>query len=457
MADVTWNPVAVREEPGRLRGGWSSSPLLLGGAATAAFYLLIPYAPIWREQLSRYFSGHWIEYVTTGLSFLALAILGQKFRSQTIESQALRWRGWLGTAQHASAEPVELAAEIERNLQTAPPHWQSTGIARRIRETCQFVVGRRSSEGIEDHLRYLADLAAEQLHASYSLVRTVTWAVPILGFLGTVVGITDAISNLTPEQLEATLDNVTSGLGTAFDTTALSLGWSMVIVFVTLLTERREKAVLGQIEEFSTRELASLFARQDHLGAKFLAAESQAADLLLRKTESLINWQTSVWQESIDALRQRWATTLDQQQAQLEQALQSALTKSLEQHDQQLATARGELLADVRHLAAQLEQSVATSRDGQNQQIAALQQMACDWQASMQSVLAGSQALLGELQSQGQLLLRLAEQEAGLQRHQALLAENLQAIRQSGAFEETLHTLNAAVHLLTNRVPRKAA
>jgi len=72
-------------------------------------------------------------------------------------------------------------------------------------------------------------------------------------------------------------------------------------------------------------------------------------------------------------------------------------------------------------------------------------------------VLAGSQALLGELQSQGELLLRLTEQESGLQRHQELLVENLQTIRQSAAFEETLHTLNAAVHLLTNRVQLKAA
>jgi biopolymer transport protein ExbB/TolQ len=457
MIDVPMKPVESREEFDRTRGGWFTSPILWSSVATVAFYLLIPHTPLWRAQITRYFAGHWIEYVTTGLSFLALAILGQKLWRQMNESQALRWRGWLGTELNSTAEPVELAAQIERNLLAAPPHWRATGIARRIRETCQFVVGRRSSEGLEDHLRYLADLAAEQLHSSYSLVRTVTWAVPILGFLGTVVGITDAISNLTPEQLEATLDNVTSGLGTAFDTTALSLGWSMVIVFVTLLTERREKAVLGQIEEFGTRELASLFARPDHLGAKFLAAESQAADLLLRKTESLINWQTSVWQASIDALRQRWATTLDQQQAQLEQALQSALSKSLEQHDQQLASARGELLADVRHLAAQLEQSIVASRDGQNQQITALQQVAREWQASLQSVLAGSQALLGELQSQGELLLRLTEQESGLQRHQELLVENLQTIRQSAAFEETLHTLNAAVHLLTNRVQLKAA
>ena len=66
----------------------------------------------------------------------------------------------------------------------------------------------------------LADQAAERLHESYSLVRTITWAVPILGFLGTVVGITMAIANVTPEQLDTSLGEVTDGLAVAFDTTA---------------------------------------------------------------------------------------------------------------------------------------------------------------------------------------------------------------------------------------------
>ena len=71
---------------------------------------------------------------------------------------------------------------------------------------------RQSHQSLEEHLRYLAERAADRLHASYALVRTVTWAVPILGFLGTVIGITMAIANISPSELQSSLTDVISGL-----------------------------------------------------------------------------------------------------------------------------------------------------------------------------------------------------------------------------------------------------
>lgn len=434
--------VASSEHDDTGTGFWNklqASPIVWGGLATAFFYFLIPYSPVWKTEIARYFAGHWIEYVTSGLSFVALAILIKKACQSAAERKAVCWPDWTGGEALPLHDPVRLAEQLLQKIRSAPERWRDTQVARRIRDVCAFVIGRRSAAGLEEHLRYLAELAAGDLHASYSLVRTVTWAVPILGFLGTVVGITDAISNLTPEQLEASLNNVTAGLGTAFDTTALSLGWSMVIVFMTLFIERREQALLADVEEFGTRRLASLFADYDQQGRQLLAAEGQAADQLLRKTESLIQWQTTVWHEALDGLRQRWINTLDQQQSQLAHTLQSVLVQSVTQHTQQLAESRTELLNDVQQLAAEIHQAADTTRQG------------------LEAVLKSMQSLAGDLQTQGQLLLRLADQESSLQRSQDLLATNLQAVRQSAAFEETLHTLNAAVHLLTNRVQARAA
>ena len=78
-------------------------------------------------------------------------------------------------------------------------------------------------------MTYLAELGSGRLHDGYALIRTITWAVPILGFLGTVIGITMAIANITPDKLEASLPEVTAGLAVAFDTTALSLALSMLL------------------------------------------------------------------------------------------------------------------------------------------------------------------------------------------------------------------------------------
>ena len=80
-----------------------------------------------------------------------------------------------------------------------------------------------SADWLEDHLKYLSDVDAASAARSYGLVRFIVWAIPIMGFLGTVIGITVAIANLSPTQLE-NISGVVAGLGTAFDTTATALG-----------------------------------------------------------------------------------------------------------------------------------------------------------------------------------------------------------------------------------------
>src|SRR5438270_597962 len=81
----------------------------------------------------------------------------------------------------------------------------------------------------------LADADAEGLETSYGLVKIITWAIPILGFLGTVLGITKAIAGVNPEVLEKNLNSVTDGLAEAFDTTASALALTMVVMFFSFV------------------------------------------------------------------------------------------------------------------------------------------------------------------------------------------------------------------------------
>ena len=59
-----------------------------------------------------------------------------------------------------------------------------------------------NANDLDDQLATLADNDAIALDASYAQTRFMIWAMPILGFLGTVLGITDAIANISPEQME---------------------------------------------------------------------------------------------------------------------------------------------------------------------------------------------------------------------------------------------------------------
>src|SRR5205807_1538637 len=123
-------------------------------------------------------------------------------------------------------------------------------------------VGQRgAADGLDDQLRALADTDALNLDNSYSLIRFITWAIPILGFLGTVLGITKAIAGVTPEVLEKSLSSVTEGLSLAFDTTAVGLALTMLTMFLSFVTERLEQSVFEHVDHFTEVELGHRFER----------------------------------------------------------------------------------------------------------------------------------------------------------------------------------------------------
>ena len=73
------------------------------------------------------------------------------------------------------------------------------------------------------------------------MVRYIAWAIPSIGFIGTVRGIGDALSQAY-KAVAGDISGVTASLGTAFNSTLIALLISMVIMFMMhqlqLLQER---------------------------------------------------------------------------------------------------------------------------------------------------------------------------------------------------------------------------
>src|SRR5262249_59260018 len=107
------------------------------------------------------------------------------------------------------------AGPVLEGLGRLKRRFQNTCLVRRVTGVLEFVRSRGSAADLDDHLRTLADNDAVALEGSYALTRFITWAIPILGFLGTVLGITGSIgsiSGVSAEVLERNLGQVTSGL-----------------------------------------------------------------------------------------------------------------------------------------------------------------------------------------------------------------------------------------------------
>ena len=111
-----------------------------------------------------------------------------------------------------------------------------------------------------------ADLYELAVQQSYSLPKVLLWAIPLLGFIGTVLGMSTAVGSFDEvlgnadnvEGLKNGLTQVTSGLGTAFDTTYLALVISVIVAFPLSSVERQEERLLNQIDGFIREAVMAL-------------------------------------------------------------------------------------------------------------------------------------------------------------------------------------------------------
>ncbi len=393
-------------------------PLGIGLLTLAEF--LLPEGALLRRYLI-----HPVEKVEVVLFCCALVALVAKVLDVPRQHLALARSvlpAWDGQAIPASE------ADKYLNMARQQPRWvRVSTVGQRRENVLHFVASRKSAGELDDHLRAQADEAALDMDGSYGLTRFITWAIPILGFLGTVLGITEAIAGVTPEVLEQSLSSVTDGLALAFDTTALALCLTMVLMLASFLTERAEQNVLSAVDRRIEEELAHRFQRQTTDIAPTLAG-----------MEQLVEKQAEVWARSLETVQQQASTALQQQQELLAAALAQALERTLAKHDAYLEA---------------LESRVQTRHVQILEQIAALADQCLQLG---QDQRAGVQQLAEGLLAQGRVWQQIQQGEQHLIALQAALHQNLTTLAATGSFERTMQALLAAIHLLTSRTGHNA-
>ncbi|MHB1426667.1 MAG: MotA/TolQ/ExbB proton channel family protein [Gemmataceae bacterium] len=392
--------------------------------------LLFHKGPLHHTFLFRYIERP-VEGVELILFCCAVSALSAKWLRSLLERRAFQveilppWNG--------RAVALGEAANLRAGLHRVPQRLQNTFLVQRIRAVLDFLCQRGSATELDDQMRALLDSDAMVMEGSYALTRFITWAIPILGFLGTVLGITDAISGATPEVLEKNLSQVTDGLSYAFDATALALSLTMITMFCSFLVERREQTILEAVDHEVERQLAHRFLRIAGDSGPFVEALRQNTQVLLDATGQLVERQAEVWARALTENERGMREASARQQEQMAGALEAALKGTLQTHSQLLGGLEKQTLEHSGRLFEQLGALASVVRNYGNDQQAALARVG-DGLAAQVTALAG-------LQQGEQHLLQL---QAGLQ-------QNLAALAGTGAFEQTLHTLTAAIHLLTAR------
>jgi biopolymer transport protein ExbB/TolQ len=405
--------------------------VFLVGVPLAALVLgLIHFGPLKDSPFRRYFI-HPVECVEVVLFCCALSALGGKLWRYPKERRACQkellptWDG--------HTVPIEEAATLLSEVRRLPRRLQDTMLGRRLMAVLDFLCRRGSADGLDDQLRALTDNDSIALEASYSLTRFITWAIPILGFLGTVLGITGAISGVTPDVLEKSLSTVTDGLALAFDTTALGLALTMVTMFCSFLVERAEQGILETVDRIAERELAHRFERAGAEGGDYVAVAKQQTQVLVKATEQLVQRQVELWAKTFEQSSRHQTKIMDQQQATFTTGLKSAFQETLEAH---------------RHRLTALEKQAIDQSAGITERIASLANVIRETGREQREAMTNlAKALAGPLEAAAQLQAG----EKQLLRLQELLNQNLATLAGAGAFEQAVDSLTAAIHLLTAR------
>ena len=258
-------------EPPASESGDVFKALILASLVTGVFYLVFPIPVTRNTYVLQLFTGRISELIFV-LCVWSLALVGfryYRYRLQDKALEALRHHELHHSYQSGIyvREVKERIAELSRHLEARGIRkFQSTVVFQRIRRILLYLRAVPKKEEIQAILNYQAEIDHNRLQGRYALLNVFIWAIPILGFIGTVYGIGESIGEFSEfirsadsgsvgGQLRSALGGVTNGLSIAFNTTFLALVGVIPIMVLASMVRKGEEGLLLNVEEYCLEEL----------------------------------------------------------------------------------------------------------------------------------------------------------------------------------------------------------
>lgn len=188
----------------------------------------------------------------------ALSIMGYKGRLNMREQKLLD-EELLSIPEGTSVLPED-ARQYSRSIEALPDEQQGFLLPRTLMSALQRFATTGSIPAVSDAIREQCDIESDRLDSELSMVRYIAWAIPSIGFIGTVRGIGDALGQAY-KAVEGDISGVTVSLGVAFNSTFVALILSIIIMFcLHQLQLSQERLVLNGQRYADSRLLRFLVA-----------------------------------------------------------------------------------------------------------------------------------------------------------------------------------------------------
>jgi biopolymer transport protein ExbB/TolQ len=193
------------------------------------------------------------------LAFWALFVMVYRTRSVQTQRRLLE-RDLLHLPAGLRVLPED-SREYLRQLEALPAGERELVLPRALSTALERFGATRSVQDASLAARNVCQMENERLDSELSMVRFVVWAIPSLGFVGTVAGIGIALQQ-AHKAVSGDVSGVTAGLGTSFNSTLIALSLSILLMFfLHQLQLLQERLVLDAEKYVDERLLARLHVR----------------------------------------------------------------------------------------------------------------------------------------------------------------------------------------------------
>ena len=245
--------------------------LVLALIFTSIFYLVFPLPQIRSDYIHDLLDGR-ISELIFGLSCWAIFLIFFKWRQHRIQFKtylAFRQKELTNSlSEGIFVKDVDIRIEQIGNFLAKKKikHFQASILFVRLRRILHYLRVVPKKEELHQILNYQAEIDFNRLQNGYTLINVLIWAIPILGFIGTVFGIGQSVGEFSTfvrsmdtaaigGQMRSALGGVTSGLSIAFNTTFLALVSVIPIMLLSSLIRKSQEDLLLKVEEYCLDEL----------------------------------------------------------------------------------------------------------------------------------------------------------------------------------------------------------
>lgn len=176
------------------------------------------------------------------LMLWALAILGYKGRAAYRQHRLLE-QDLLKLPDDLPIGPED-TRELAARLRALPQQVGGFLLPRALMTAVERFAATQDVQAVSTAARDICDSEGDRMESELSIIRYIAWAIPSVGFIGTVRGIGDALGQ-AHRAVEGDITGVTASLGVAFNSTFIALVISIVLMFfIHQLQLMQERLVL---------------------------------------------------------------------------------------------------------------------------------------------------------------------------------------------------------------------